>query len=77
MRWPATTALPEPRETSLPPVQVDLILWKRFRKQGKPDMKAFLSAVIVALVMGIGAYALLEQSQMGVSEKYSSRSTRL
>jgi hypothetical protein len=40
-------------------------------------MKAFLSAVIVALVMGIGAYALLEQSQMGVSEKYSSGATRL
>jgi hypothetical protein len=40
-------------------------------------MKAFLSAVIVALVAGIGAYAVLEQNQMGASQKYSSGSTRL
>lgn len=40
-------------------------------------MKAFLSAVIVALAMGIGAYGILEQNQMGASEKFSSGATRL
>jgi hypothetical protein len=40
-------------------------------------MKAFLSAVIVALVMGIGAYTVLEQNQMGATEKFSSGATRL
>ncbi len=40
-------------------------------------MKAFLSAVIVALGLGIAAYAVLEQSQVPAGQKYSSGSTRL
>jgi uncharacterized protein HemX len=40
-------------------------------------MKAFLMAVIVALGLGIGAYTVLEQNQMGASQKFSSGSTRL
>jgi uncharacterized protein HemX len=40
-------------------------------------MKAFLVAVIVALGLGIGAYSVLEQNQIGAAQKYSSGSTRL
>jgi uncharacterized protein HemX len=40
-------------------------------------MKAFLMAVIVALGLGIGAYTVLEQNQMGASQKFSSGATRL
>jgi hypothetical protein len=40
-------------------------------------VKAFLSAIIVALVMGIGAYAILETSQIGAQQKFTSGATRL
>jgi uncharacterized protein HemX len=40
-------------------------------------MKAFLVAVIVALGMGIAAYTVLEQNQMGATQKFSSGATRL
>jgi uncharacterized protein HemX len=40
-------------------------------------MKAFLIAVIVALGLGIGSYAVLEQSQVPTVQKYSSGATRL
>ncbi len=40
-------------------------------------MKAFLSAVIVALGLGIAAYALLEQNQTGATQKFTSGAARL
>jgi hypothetical protein len=40
-------------------------------------MKAFLLACIVALGMGIGAYAVLENNQVSADRKFSSGSTRL
>jgi hypothetical protein len=39
-------------------------------------MKPFLSAIVVALVMGIGASVILEQSQKTVEAKFSSSSVR-
>lgn len=49
-----------------------------FRRNDNPEeeMKAFLSAIIVALVMGIGAYAILEKSQVGAGQKFTSGATR-
>jgi uncharacterized protein HemX len=47
------------------------------KKTSEEKMKAFLVAVIVALGMGIGAYTVLEQNQIGATEKFSSGSTRL
>jgi hypothetical protein len=41
------------------------------------DVKAFLSAIIVALGMGILAYTVLESSQMASDQKFRSGSTRL
>jgi uncharacterized protein HemX len=46
-------------------------------KKLEEDVKAFLSAVIVALGLGIAAYAVLEKSQVSADQKYSSGSTRL
>lgn len=40
-------------------------------------MKAFLVAVVVALGMGIGAYTVLESSQMASVEKFRSGAARL
>jgi hypothetical protein len=40
------------------------------------EMKAFLSAIIVALLMGMGAYAILEKSQVGAGQKFTSGVTR-
>jgi hypothetical protein len=40
-------------------------------------MKAFLAAVIVSLILGIGAYAVLETNQVSVGQKFTSSSTRL
>jgi hypothetical protein len=42
---------------------------------GKP-MKAFLSAIVVALVMGIGASVILEQSQKTAEAKFTSGAVR-
>jgi hypothetical protein len=42
----------------------------------EPDMKAFLSAIIVALVMGIGASMILEKSQVTAEAKFSTPSVR-
>jgi hypothetical protein len=39
-------------------------------------MKAFLSAVIVALVMAVGASMLLETSQVTAQAKFSAGSVR-
>jgi hypothetical protein len=39
-------------------------------------MKAFLSAVIVALVMGIGASMILERNQVTAESKFSASSVR-
>jgi hypothetical protein len=39
-------------------------------------MKAFLSAVIVALVMGIGASMILERNQVTAESKFSTTSVR-
>jgi uncharacterized protein HemX len=40
-------------------------------------MKAFLAAVIVALGLGVGAYAVLETNQVAVGQKFTSGATRL
>jgi hypothetical protein len=40
-------------------------------------MKAFLSAIIVALVISIGAYTVLEMNQTGAQKKFTSGATRL
>jgi len=39
-------------------------------------MKAFLAAVIVALVMGVGASVILGENQKTVEAKFSSSSVR-
>jgi len=39
-------------------------------------VKAFLSAVVVAVVLGVGASMILEQNQVTASAKYSSGSVR-
>lgn len=39
-------------------------------------MKAFLSAVIVALVLGIGASVVLERNQVTAESKFSSGAVR-
>jgi hypothetical protein len=39
-------------------------------------MKAFLSAVIVALVMGLGAFFVLEENKKTVEAKFSSSAVR-
>ena len=39
-------------------------------------MKAFLAAMIAALVLGIGAYAVLEKNQMTAEAKFSTKNVR-
>jgi hypothetical protein len=39
-------------------------------------MKAFLVAIVVALVMGIGASVILEKNQMTAEAKFSTKSVR-
>lgn len=39
-------------------------------------MKAFLSAVIVALVMSIGAFMIMERNQVTAEAKFTSSSVR-
>jgi multisubunit Na+/H+ antiporter MnhC subunit len=39
-------------------------------------MKAFLSAIIVSLILGIGAYLVLEKNQMTAEAKFTTKSVR-
>jgi hypothetical protein len=39
-------------------------------------MKAFLVAIIVALVLAMGSYAVLEKNQMSAEAKFSTKSVR-
>jgi uncharacterized membrane protein (DUF106 family) len=56
---------------------VDSLIYLWVRDFPEFVMKAFLLSVIVALGLGIAAYTVLEQNQMGASQKFSSGSTRL
>jgi hypothetical protein len=47
------------------------------RKKLEMTVKAFLSAIIVALVISIGAYTVLEMNQTGAQKKFTSGATRL
>jgi hypothetical protein len=55
---------------------VDSLIYLRHNKTLEEEMKAFLSAIICALVMGIGAYAILEKNQTGAGQKFTSGVTR-